>query len=148
MSDHRHDELSLLEAWTQSTREMCDVMSELRQALLRNEEPPERVSFRLTQTTPRDMESRSETALSLGVYNPGPVDVYVSVSGEIPRSNSGALKVPAGSGITWPTRVRDLQVGIDPADVASIPSDGQQIECLRYWSVQPFTFNGATTLTA
>lgn len=123
--------------------EICGAIKQMAERLDRAERPPTRHVKRLTPATFRVQDQSGDTHYSLGVRNNGNVSVYVGIGGESPQANSGALQVHAGTVVTIPTLVRDVEIGIDPADIDDVDVDGFVVELYRFWTVQPLAQYGS-----
>lgn len=80
-------------------------------------------------------------AQSIGVYNPGPVPVFLGIGGVSATPASRAPSCPPTAAIVLPVLVEDLELGCDPN---LLGAETAVVYVLRYLTVQPLMIGDAT----
>jgi hypothetical protein len=73
-------------------------------------------------------------ARSIGIVNPSPVPVWLSIGGAMPTAQGRALGAPATSYVVYPVSAGDLEIAADPVGLAA---GDAVVYLMRFASVQP-----------
>lgn len=85
---------------------------------VRQDAPPELRVITLSAAEPTETDRSRWRSRGIGIFNWSPATVYLGIGGVSPRASSSAVSVPASSMLILPADQQELELGVDPADVA------------------------------
>lgn len=94
-------------------------------------------------TPKKTIFTKQGPALSVGVINPMAIPVYLGIGGAPATATGRAFPVPGNGGVVLPVTVEDFEIGVDPADVATLAGSTGVYYVLLFKTVQPFAIWGA-----
>jgi hypothetical protein len=109
-------------------RALCEL------AEIRNR-PAQHKSFRLTAVSPKVRDEVGTPSLSLAVFNPTLVVVYISLGGTVAEVGREALTCPPKGFVVFPLSADDVELGVDPTD-PNLGTGAAVVHTFRFDSVQ------------
>lgn len=117
------------------------VHGQLRDLIAAGQQPAQLMTHVLTATEPVKVDKQSTEAetFALGILNPNPIPIYLGLNGGSATSEARAVSCPPAALLVLPVAVAQLEVGAEPADVAT---NDAVVHVLRFRTCQP-AFLGA-----
>jgi hypothetical protein len=113
------------------------IVDELHDMLERSVKPATPKQIVLTQAIPRVTDDAKEYALSIGVFNPTALTIYVGPDGGRATPEARAIAVPPTSLLVLPIAAMSVEIGLSATDAAALAAtDAVVVTLLRFPSVQ------------
>lgn len=100
--------------------------------------PPETRPIALSAATPNVTDRSRWECRSIGVYNPSAVTICIGIGGASATFAGRVPSCPPNSMIVLPLHDYDIELGIDPSQIAALAGGTAIVTLFRFNAVQPF----------